>query len=566
MEGRWFLCLVTGMRNAGKATFAVSCCGVLALAMLLAAGSFAPAAYAAIDRSILKSQEGSSALLRGRYDLAIAAFDEALKDTSLSPTRQAPILCDRGVAKWKLKQYDAAIADFSKAVSLNADYAPAYNNRGNVYMDLNRTEEAYKDFDKAIALSPNFGPAYSNRANANQGLRRLDAAEKDFRKAMELMPSSSVPLNGRGKIASVLGRQYTGLRYLNRAIALNGQYASAFQNRAAVYASLNRNDEATQDLDKVIGIVPDSADLYIARGKAVALGKRPQQALKDFTKALELSPDNLQALIGRGAQLIDYRRLDLALEDFNKALSTDPKATQAYYWRAVVRHNMNDIDGAEADLAKAVEIDPNYAEAYRYRASMRDKSGRRDEAIADYRRALECDPFLHEAREAYRALSGDNPDSVVRPIAAAVDGWEVIHPGNGQFTALNDHYPKLSVLLEVPEDGPPEIVEWTQLKDSLAGVGLLRYRTPAKGGGVYDYVAILDISRGQVLGVEPYIAGGAKSKWAWTPTSVTVTDMDGLSSYYELRKPEPVRRDYDPFGGWGRPSGGGGRGFGWFFR
>ena len=169
LEGRWFFRFVTGMRDSGKGTFtAYFRSGIFSLLSLcfLAAVSFAVPAYAAIDRSILKSQEGSSALLRGRYDLAIAAFDDALKDTSLSPTRQAPILSDRGVAKWRLKQLDAALADFTKAVSLNPDYAPAYNNRGNVYMDLNRAEEAYRDFDKAIALSPSFGPAYSNRANA----------------------------------------------------------------------------------------------------------------------------------------------------------------------------------------------------------------------------------------------------------------------------------------------------------------------------------------------------------------------------------------------------------------
>ncbi len=569
LEGRWFFRCVTGMRHAGKGTFTRSF-QLAALAMLLTAASPAVPAYAAIDRSILKSQEGSSALLRGRYDLAIAAFDDALKDTSLSPTRQAPILSDRGVAKWRLKQFDGAVADFTKAVSLNPDYALAYNNRGNVFMDLNRVEEAYRDFDKAIALSPGFGPAYSNRANASQKLQRLEAAENDFRKAIELMPASSVPLNGRGKIASVLGRAYTGLRYLNRAIALNGQYASAYQNRAAVYMSLNRNEDAAQDLDKVIALVPDNAELYIARGRINAAAKHPQQAMHDFAKALELAPDNVQALTGRGSQYIDYRRVDLALEDLNRAISLDPKATQAYFWRGVIRQGANDIEGAEADFGKAVELDPNYAEAYRVRGSMREHAGRRDEAIADLRRALECDPFLREARESYRALSGDTPDSVVKALAPAVDGWEVIHTASGQFTALNEHYPKLPVLLEVPEEGPAEIVEWTPLKDSaagkegLGGIGLLRYRTPAKNGGPYEYVAILDISRAQVLGIEPFIAGGAKSKWAWTQTSVTVTDMDGLSSYYELRKPTPpVRHDDSPFGFFSHS--GRSRGmFGWF--
>lgn len=566
------------MRTSGKGTFTSAAvlphfiASMFAVLVLFVAGAaFSRSAQAAVDRSILKSQEGSSALLRGRFDLAIAAYDDALKDTSLSPARQAPIFSDRGVAKWRLKQLDAAASDLTKAVSLNPDYAPAYNNRGNVYMDLNRAEDAYRDFDKAISLSPGFGPAYSNRANANQKLGRLEAAENDFRKAVELMPGNAVPLNGRGKIASSLGRYYTGLRYLNRAVMLNGQYASAYQNRAFAYLSLNRNEDATQDLDKVISLAPDNAELYIERGGIYARDKHTTQAFRDFAKALELAPDNVKALIGRGSQYIDLRRPDLALEDLNKAISLDPKAAQAYFWRAQIKRGANDIEGAEADLSKAIELDGNYSDAYRIRGSLREHAGKHDDAIADYRRALECAPFSKEARDAYKIASGDTPDSVVKPLAPAVEGWEVFRSASGQYTAVNEHYPKMPVLLEVQGDGPAEIVEWTPLRDSLAGIGLLRYRAPDKKGGAFEYVAIIDLSRALTVSIEPYITGGAKSKWAWTQNSVTVTDIDGLSSYYELRKPReaPVyRRDDSPFsmfGGRGRRGGGSGI-FGWFFQ
>jgi hypothetical protein len=129
-------------------------------------------------------------------------------------------------------------------------------------------------------------------------------------------------------------------------------------------------------------------------------------------------------------------------------------------------------------------------------------------------------------------------------------------------------------MLEIEGDGPAEIVEWTPLKDSLAGIGLLRYRAPSKKGSAFEYVAIVDLSRALVVSIEPYIAGGAKSKWAWTPNAVTVTDVDGLASYYELRKPREApayRRDnsYSFFGGGrrrGRGGGGGGGFFDWFFR
>ncbi len=60
--------------------------------------------------------------------------------------------------------------------------------------------------------------------------------------------------------------------------------------------------------------------------------------------------------------------------------------------------------------------------------AIRERAGKRDDAIADYRRALELDPFSREARDAYKAASGDTADSVVKPLAPAVDGWVVFGP------------------------------------------------------------------------------------------------------------------------------------------
>ena len=539
-ERRWFSRCVSGMRTPGKAASPAfdlsgsrqSLKALIALGIFAALMSTSPSAKAAADKSLIKSQEGSSALLRGRFDLAVAAYDDALKDTNLPAASQAGLYSDRGVAKWRLKRPDEAVADFTKAVTLNPEYAPAYNNRGNVFLEMNRAEDAYKDFDRAVSLAPDFGVAYSNRANANQRLNKLEAAEKDFRKAIELMPGSAVPLNGRGKIASATGQYYTALRYLNRAIALNAQYAPAYQNRAAVYATLKQNEEAVQDLDKVIALAPDNANLYVARGRAYARDNRWSQAFRDFSKAIELAPDNVPALTGRASQNIDRKRADLAVEDLNRAITLDPKAADAYFWRGQAKYTMGDAQAAEADLSKAIELDPSFADAYRIRGSYRERAGKREDAIADYRRAVERDPFSKEARDAYKAASGDTADSIVKPLAPAVDGWEVFHSASGRYTALNERYARTPILLEVQNSGPVEIVEWTPLKESLSGIGLLRYRAGEKT----EYVVIIDLSRGQVVSIEPYIMGDAKSKWAWTQNAVTVTDPDGLASFYELRK------------------------------
>ena len=45
------------------------------------------------------------------------------------------------------------IRDYSEAIQLNPEFAPAYNNRGNAYRILGRYELAIRDFDEAIRLN-----------------------------------------------------------------------------------------------------------------------------------------------------------------------------------------------------------------------------------------------------------------------------------------------------------------------------------------------------------------------------------------------------------------------------
>src|SRR5208282_4238997 len=51
----------------------------------------------------------------------------------------------------------------SKAIAIDADFAPAHSNLGNGFRDLNRPEEALASYDRAIALQPDFTEAYYNR-------------------------------------------------------------------------------------------------------------------------------------------------------------------------------------------------------------------------------------------------------------------------------------------------------------------------------------------------------------------------------------------------------------------
>ncbi len=93
---------------------------------------------------------------------------------------------DSGNAKSDLKDYRGAIADYTKAIEINPNFADAYYNRGLAKADLKDYRGAIADYTKAIEIDPNDAKAYVNRGNAKFELGDKDGACLDWSKAGEL--------------------------------------------------------------------------------------------------------------------------------------------------------------------------------------------------------------------------------------------------------------------------------------------------------------------------------------------------------------------------------------------
>jgi tetratricopeptide (TPR) repeat protein len=67
----------------------------------------------------------------------------------------------------------------------------AYNNRGQWYADKGERDRAIADFTSAIKLDRNQAPAYFHRARLHAAAGRKVEAIADFRKVLELQPGQS---------------------------------------------------------------------------------------------------------------------------------------------------------------------------------------------------------------------------------------------------------------------------------------------------------------------------------------------------------------------------------------
>ncbi len=119
-----------------------------------------------------------------RYDEGLAAINKAIE---LAP--RAAWYGNRGVLYSNQQKYELALADYSKAIEINRNFANAYMNRGNLYSNQQKYELALADYSKAIEINPNDAMAYNNRGNLYFAQQKYKLALADYEEAIKINSS-----------------------------------------------------------------------------------------------------------------------------------------------------------------------------------------------------------------------------------------------------------------------------------------------------------------------------------------------------------------------------------------
>ena len=73
---------------------------------------------------------------------------------------------NQGIVSAKNGNFEQAITDYSKAISLNPNYIDAYIGRGRAYSRKENIKQAISDYNRAILLNPNYAEGYKYRGYA----------------------------------------------------------------------------------------------------------------------------------------------------------------------------------------------------------------------------------------------------------------------------------------------------------------------------------------------------------------------------------------------------------------
>ena len=102
----------------------------------------------------------------GSLEAKIAACTKAIEEKKLDPVIISIAYTNRG--RWYVEktQVDKAIADFSRAIAIDARAAPAFFHRAQLHAAAGRKEQAIADFKKVLEMSP-------GDAATREGLKKL---------------------------------------------------------------------------------------------------------------------------------------------------------------------------------------------------------------------------------------------------------------------------------------------------------------------------------------------------------------------------------------------------------
>jgi putative GTP pyrophosphokinase len=142
------------------------------------------------------AEESDALLLKGLhyhnakdFDRAVETYTEILEHDTRSFVRSV-VYMHRGMANFARNAYEAAIDDFTEALSLDDDNWKALYYRGVIFRSTGRLEEALADLNKCVSLDIYRYESLLARAELLLQMGNRPGARRDAKRALRLEPES----------------------------------------------------------------------------------------------------------------------------------------------------------------------------------------------------------------------------------------------------------------------------------------------------------------------------------------------------------------------------------------
>jgi tetratricopeptide (TPR) repeat protein len=233
-------------------------------------------------------------------------------------------LFDTALALGAKGQYDAAIAEWTKAMELSPGDPKAHNNRGVALVGKGSLDAGIDEFRKAMEIRPEYAEAHYNLGGALARQGKVDEAIAQYRRTIDINPQYAEAHDRLGGALAQKGAIAEAIAEFRKAVEIDDRYAEAHNDLGAALLQTGRTAEAIEQFQKALAIDPKSAKAHYNLGVALARSLKIDEAIGQLQSAVDADPRYLEAHYGLGAMLYSKWRVAETLVHWRAGLDVNP--------------------------------------------------------------------------------------------------------------------------------------------------------------------------------------------------------------------------------------------------
>ena len=340
-------------------------------------------------------------------------------------------------------QYDAAVAEFEKAINIDPIFTDAHYSLGQTYLEQGDLEvaenvvekilESDRSYQSAHKLLKDIKQAYYDRALAHLNNERYSEAIAQFKDTINRYSNFMAAYCGLGQAYLGQGNLKDAENAAKKALKFDRNYQrahkllaaikQAYYDRALAHLNNGRYSEAIAQFKDTINRYSNFMAAYYGLGRAY-LGQGSLREAQNVTKralaldssyqpACKLLNELKLAYYDRGLTRLKDEKYGEAITDFKGAISIDPVFIDAHFdlgHTYLGQGNLREAENAaekvlrfeDNDYPPARELLEEIKRTYYDRGLTHLKDEKYGEAITDFKGAINRDPIF---KEAYCGLS-----------------------------------------------------------------------------------------------------------------------------------------------------------------
>ncbi len=164
---------------------------------------------------------------------------------------------NRGQQLTESGEYEAAIAEYNKAISIKPGFAIAWTNRGFAQGKLGRHLDKFSSCAQATNVAPDFAEAWNCKGLARFDLKQYELALKEYDQAIAVDEEFYRGWFNKGQVLIKLGQYEEAIAATRKVLTIKPDYFLAWTQICSAFFELQQYQAAKTNCQQSLAIKPD---------------------------------------------------------------------------------------------------------------------------------------------------------------------------------------------------------------------------------------------------------------------------------------------------------------------